>query len=83
MTTIETTKVRLRSKDGTEFVGTPLQCARILVGDALRIYSSSGGRSQWALWEAEDFCKYWELSARNIAESKARFINDFNNPFNS
>ena len=72
-------KIRLRKRNGEEFIGTPEQCADILVGDALMNHLYTG--SFYAIWSAQDFCENFGLSARLIAHDagveKITTINPF------
>jgi hypothetical protein len=47
--------IKLSKKNGETFEGTPYECARKLMRDALEWEISMHG-SVYARWEAEDFC---------------------------
>lgn len=57
--------IRLRGKDGREYVGTPRDCALVLMADALQIYLRNQLHAM-ALWEAEDFCRQFDIDPRDI-----------------
>lgn len=80
---IEEKKVRLHKKDGAEFIGSPKECAEVLVRDALRNYFYSGRNSVGPVWETQEFCENFGLSARSIAKEMYPAMLETANPFNS
>lgn len=57
-------EVILHRKDGREFKGTPMDCARILMSDGLKIEYQYG--QPYGRWEAEDFCRAFNIDIMNL-----------------
>lgn len=61
--------IKLTKKNDEIFSGTPTECARILMSDALQYINKVGGLyGQWVMWEVQDFCNQNGLSAYQIAK---------------
>jgi len=61
--------IKLTKKNGETFTGTPTECAKIVMSDALQ-YMNKVDRlqGQWVMWQVQDFCHQNGLSAYNIAK---------------
>lgn len=59
--------ITLRKKNGETFTGSPSECAKILLQDAIhKALHSDGLQQQWHFWSVQEFCEktgvdYWTL----------------------